>query len=201
MKRIFKKSNPTEQVVFRTTIELNSDSREKCNSNSNSSDKLTRLKPNGTYSFSKEEVKFSYEELEKVLTKAIETELQPKVNELLDDKPIRKVKIVSVNEGSIEIIFIVTTTIISNIIYDLIKYTAKKLLTRILNNNYGYFFDVDVDIVEGEIIRNCYEEKCGRDLPMICYCIGNSKRDAFLYYLFFLIFSLALIALLAVIIR
>ena len=126
------------------------------------------MKPNNKYWFAKNEIEVSYGELEYELTKTIETELLSNVNEHLDDKLIRDVKVLRVNEGSIEIIFQVAlfagTAVLSGIIYDLIKFTAKKLLTRRLISNYGDFFDVDVMVTSSSIdtspsiIRSFYKE-------------------------------------------
>ena len=168
MKRIKKKSIPTQQVVFKTTIELNSSEyRKQLNVNSEYYNSF-RLKPNNKYWFAKNEIEVSYGELEYELTKTIETELLSNVNEHLDDKLIRDVKVLRVNEGSIEIIFQVAlfagTAVLSGIIYDLIKFTAKKLLTRRLISNYGDFFDVDVMVTSSSIdtspsiIRSFYKE-------------------------------------------
>ena len=188
MKRL-KKSIETERVVFKATIELNSEYREKFNSNSDYYDNSNRLKPNGRYWFGNKEEKVSYKELETLLTKTIERELEPKVNELLEDEHILGVKVISVNEGSIEIIFTVLVfagkAILGGLVYDLIKHIAKELLTKTLTNYYGYFFDVDVSILSPSISRNRYEEKCGRGLPIIYDYIGSNKRGAFFYYLLF----------------
>jgi hypothetical protein len=80
------------------------------------------------------------------LTETLEEELLPKVNELLDT-PILAIKINSVNEGSIEIIFSALVSayqFISSISgffdsIELIKDTAKSILIKKLNKDYGYF--------------------------------------------------------------
>ena len=184
-----KKSIATQRVVFKATIELNSEYRERFNSNSDYYDKSNRLRPNGKYWFGNKEEKVSYEELEKVLTKTIEDKLLPRVNELLENEHILEVKIVNVNEGSIEIIFTVLIfagqALLGGIIYDLIKYSARELLTKMLKNNYGNFFDVDVTIISPSITRNCYDEKCKRGLPVIYDSIESNKRGVFFYYLLF----------------
>jgi len=190
MKSILKKSVTTKRVVFRATIELNSDYRERFNSNSDYNDNSNRLKPNGKYKLGNKEEKVSYEELKEVLTETLETKLSLEVNELLDT-PILAVKINNVNEGSIEIIFTVLLNAYQFIAslsdffdsVELIKDTAKKLLTRKLNKNYGYFFDVYVDNISPSRNRNYFEKECGRILP-VSYR-DNNKRDVFFYYLLF----------------
>ena len=77
MRRIFKKSIPTKRVVFRATIELNSEYRERFNPNSNYYDDFNRLNPKNRYYFGKNEKKVTYEELKDVLTGTLETELLP----------------------------------------------------------------------------------------------------------------------------
>ena len=189
MNRRIKRTIETEKVVFKATIELNSEYRERFNPNSDYYDNSNRLKPNGKYWFGNKEENVSYKELENLLTKTIERELEPKVNELLEDERILDVRIISVNEGSIEIVFTVLVfagnALLGGIVYDLIKHIAKELLTRTLTNYYGYFFDVDVSILSSSISKNRYEKKCGRSLPIAYDCIWSNKRGAFFYYLLF----------------
>ena len=179
MKSIFKKSVPTEIVVFKATIELNSDEyRGQLNSNSNSHYNSYRLKPDNKYWFSKKEKEVTYKELQYVLVKTIKAELLQEINERLEDKLALNVKVISVNKGSIEIIFSVLLyaggAVLSGIIYDLVKYTVKNLLAQELLDNYGDFFDVDVMVtspligITPSIMRRSYEE-----------------RGAFFYYLLY----------------
>ena len=178
MKRIFKKSISTKKIVFKAKIELNSEYREQLNSNSNHYYNSNRLKPDNIYWFNKKERKVSYEELQYELAEIIEIELLPEVNKLLKDNIILDVQVIDTDEGSIEIIFEVLlfagTAILSGIIYDLIKYGVKKVLTRRLINNYGDFFNIGVTVISPSIIGNPYELK------------GTFKeKSAFFYYLLF----------------
>jgi len=173
MKRIFRKLTPIKQVVFKATIELNSEYREQ------NSEYYEILKPNGKYWFRKKEKKVSYEELVDFLTETIEYELLPEVNKGFKNNPVRDVKIIGVNEGSIEIIFSVLlfagTSVLSGIFYDLLKNAVRRLLKRKLNY-FGDFFDVNVIVISPSKNRNYVENE---------YEIDNKKRDTFFYYLLF----------------
>ena len=182
MKRIFQKSTQTERVVFRATIELNSDYREL-----NSSEEVNRLTPKKKYYyFIKEDKKeeASYEDIKKTLTKSLDADLLREVNELLDT-PILSVKVNSVNEGSLEIIFTIITNVATSVITELIKYVAKNLLIRALNNRYGYFFDVSVDCISQ--IEELRDMKCCGYLPVNFNNVNNTKRDEFFLLLSYIL--------------
>jgi hypothetical protein len=196
MKNFFNKSIPKKRVVFRSTIELNSNYREKFNPNSNYHDDINKLKPDKGYYFGNKEEKVSYEKLKVFLTDTLENELLSKVNDLLDT-PILGVKINSVNEGSIEIVFTILVNAyqyiasISDFLdsVSLIKDTAKNLLKRKLNQNYGDYFDVDVYNIapsRDNIERHFYGDmKHGRVFPLNYNDNNSTKRDGFFYYLLF----------------
>ena len=154
MNRFKRKSITTKQVVFKVTIELD-ESIISIKDDNVSSDKLEQDRK---YWFANTEKKVRY--YEKVLKETLEKDLKFEVNKHFEEKPIETVKIISVNEGSILGFFtveFVIGTLVGNVIYDLIKYTAKELLKNRLGRN--YFIEIDVDIISLPIIRNSYEEK------------------------------------------
>lgn len=197
MKRLFNKPIAKKRVVFRATIDLSSNYSDRFNPNSYAYDDINRLRRSNKYYFGNKEEKVSYDEIKDLLTDTLERELLPDVNDILDTL-ILGVKINSVNEGSIEIIFTVLLNAYQYIAsisdffdsINLIKDTAQKLLYKKLRKNYGDYFNVNVYNILPSTSHSYIEEmshwnvKRGRGFPLNLHNDTN-RRDGFFYYLLF----------------
>jgi len=168
---ILRKLFPKKQVAFRATIELTPE-YEKQSGLDQKLYKSYQLKPNNEYCFVEKGEVVSYEDLEKEIAETIQKYLSKRVNECLDDKPIKDVKVIGGNERCIEIIFTallkcVGDAVLSAIIHEAIKHIARKLLREKLGR-YGNFFDIDVITISPSIVSDSHE-----------------KRGSFFYYLLF----------------